>query len=89
MVLRKLTGPLMPKRSSQTHIGRIGGGVMCIARGVHWICYVAQQGALGGLTGVGLRQGLHKRSLEGFAPCQLKWGVTGWHPRLLQVHTGK
>lgn len=62
---RSLTGSLMPQRSSQTHIGRVGGGVVCVAGGVHWVCNVAQQGPLGGLTGVGFRQGLHRRGLKG------------------------
>ena len=35
---------------------------MCIAGGIQWICNVTQQGALGGLTRVAFRQGLHKRS---------------------------
>ena len=68
---RSLIWFLMPKRSSQTHIGRVGGGVVCVAGSVHWICYVAQQGALGGLTGVGFRQGLHKK-VFGVSACLLK-----------------
>ena len=92
VVPRSLIGSLMPKRSSQTHIGRVCGGVMCIAGSVQWICNVAQQGALGGLTGVGFRQGLYTGVWGEPVPCNMKWrgrrtdhsGQAGRHQSLFQ-----